>query len=161
MLSLKHPHKVERLISGNLHAALICIDDINLAFGNEELELLLFKLYNHVEQVGSKLIWACTNFEPHPFQRKDLNSRYRAMLSLQLSPYTLPEAELILKHYILQSQIAISDEACRLLLREYSRNLSALISKLREIDAYASSHKKKITLKICRDLIGGDLHQLD
>jgi chromosomal replication initiation ATPase DnaA len=160
-LSMKHPHLIDSLIQQSHFASLICIDDAQLAQQSPEHELLLFRLFNLSEQYGSKLLWSINHFQAQPFERKDLNSRFSSMLALDLCPYALSEMQLILKHYIIQSQIVISDEACALLLKEYTRNLSALISKLKEIDAYASSHKKKITQKICRDLIGSDLHQLD
>ncbi|MDC3180579.1 DnaA/Hda family protein [Gammaproteobacteria bacterium] len=160
-ISMKQPHKIESLIQQAHWAQLICIDDIQLATRSSEHEMLLFRLFNFSEQYGAKLLWSINCFDAKPFERKDLNSRFSSMLHLDLKPNTISEMQLILKHYALQSQIVISDEACALLLKEYTRNLSALISKLKEIDAYASSHKKKITQKICRDLIGSDLHQLD
>ena len=161
LLTLKQPGTIENMLKHDKWADLICIDDVQLAVGNENLELLLFRIYNKAEQTNSKLIWATSDLAQKPFSRKDLNSRYCAMLLLELNPYTIAEINLIVKHFILHSQIVISDDACKLLVKEYTRNLSALISKLKEIDAYANSQKKKITLKICRDLIGGDLHQLD
>lgn len=160
LINLKRPQHIENLLKKETLPQLVCIDDTQLATNNKELEVLLFRLYNHIEQSGKKMIWASRDFNLSPFSRKDLNSRYSAMLSLELHPNSPEENYLIIKHFIQQSQIVISNEACQLLIKEYNRDLSALTNKLKEISAYACSHKKKITLKICRNLIGYDLHQL-
>ena len=158
-VSVKNPAHLEALLSRPLSGELVCIDNVHLAAQHDDLEHLLFRIYNHAEMAGCKLVWSMQ--KSHQFSRKDLLSRQQSMLAIELLPYTPDETHAILLQYLSLSQSYIAPEICTLLIKKYTRNLSLLIGKLKEIEQYACSTQKKVTLKMAKELIFSDLHQLD
>ncbi|MCP8352148.1 DnaA ATPase domain-containing protein [Candidatus Synchoanobacter obligatus] len=157
-IPLRNPADIEMFFSQPIAGDLICIDDVHLATKHSDLEHNLFRLYNHAELSGSKLIWSKSS--QCQFQRKDLQSREQSMLSIQLLPYTPNETYQILMQHLEQSQSTISGDICQLLIKDYTRNISKLLCKLKEIEAYAHSTQKKVTMKMARELIQADIHPL-
>lgn len=158
-VSLKHPTTISALLSAKLTNTLVCIDDVHLAENHIDLENLLFKLYNHAELENCLLIWSTQ--KSTPFSRKDLQSRLQSMLSIQLKPYPPNDVLAITLQYLALTQSSIPSTVCEFLIKNYSRNIPKLISKLKEIEEHACSIQKKITLKMAKELIYKDLHQLD
>ena len=157
--SFTHPTDIEALLNKRLAGSLLCIDNIDLSPESPELEKLLFRLYNHVELEGCKMILGM-NKNPI-FTRKDLESRVSSMLSFKLLPYAPEEILNILLEHLQQSQSRMSPEICKMLIKEHSRSISKLISKINEIEEHACSLQKRVTLKMAKELIDADLHQLD
>ncbi|MEC7030246.1 MAG: DnaA/Hda family protein [Pseudomonadota bacterium] len=156
---LRNPADIEALLSRSLAGELVCIDGVHTASLHDDLEHTLFRLYNHAEMAGCKLIWSMhKNCE---FTRKDLVSRKQAMLSIELLPYNPDEILQILEHRVSRDQLFIPKEVCAFLIKNYTRNINQLISKAKEIEQYAYSVQKKVTLKMAKSLIFSDLHQLD
>lgn len=156
-ISLKRPTEIEKLLTRKLSDTLVCIDDIHLAAGHTDLEHILFKFYNHAEIEGCTLVWAQQTTDP--FLRKDLQSRLHAMLKIDLKSYTPTEILSILLQYLRETQSSIPASICEHLIKHYTRNIPRLLSKLKEIEDHAHSLQKKVTLKMCKELIE-DLHQL-
>ena len=156
-----HPIAIEQIIHYESKLNLICVDDIHLGTEKPELEHLLFRLYNYAEQRNIHMIWAINHGDVSPFSRRDLNSRLKAMLSIDLLPYTPAQTLAILMQHLQNSQSSLSQEVCQLLIHQYTRNLTDLINKAKEIEQHACSQQRKVTLKMCKELIGHDLHQLD
>jgi|GEM_PF-6293096 DnaA family protein len=156
--SLKRPTDIETILLRNLNGLLICIDDVELAQGHLELEHLLFKLYNQVELAGCLMVWGKQS--NIPFSRKDLQSRSQAMLKIQLLTYPPAETLMLLEQYLIETQSSIPLPICEYLIKNYTRNMTKLLIKIKEIEEHAYSLRKKITLKMCKELIE-DLHLLD
>ena len=158
-IPMRNPADIESLLTRPLSGELVCIDDVSNASTHDDLEHLLFRLYNHAELAGCKLIWSMN--KKQEFARKDLKSRQQAMLAIELIPYSLEEVHQIIMQYIHHAQSQITEDACKLLTKNYTRSIPKLISKIKEIEAHACSVQRKVTLKMVRDLISSDLHQLD
>lgn len=157
-IPMKNPIDLEALLERPLTGELICIDNVDKAATHSDLEHLLFRTYNHAEMAGCKLIWSAQS-TPN-FVRKDLTSRQQSMLSIDLMPYRPDEILNIIEQYVALSQSLIAPEICELLTKRYTRNLSQLIGKIKEIEQYACAVHKKVTLKMAKELIFSDFHQL-
>lgn len=158
-IPMRNPADIELLLTRPLSGELVCIDDVHNATLHDDLEHLLFRLYNHTELAGCKLIWSMN--KKNQFSRKDLMSRQQAMLAIELMPYSPDEVYQILLQHLNAIQSPMPEEVCGLLLKSYTRNLPKLISKVKEIEEHACSLHKKVTLKLAKELISSDLHQLD
>lgn len=158
-ISFNYPTDIEALLNQKLSGKLICIDDIDLSSGHSDLENMLFRLYNHAELEGCKMIWGMK--KSAIYTRKDLQSRVSSMLSIELMPYSPDETlEILMGHLtLIQSHIPI--DVCKLLIQKHSRHISRLISKVREIEQHSCLVQKRVTLKMVKELIDEDLHQLD
>ena len=158
-IPMRNPADIESLLSRSLTGELVCIDDIHNALLHDDLEHLLFRLYNHVELAGCKLIWSMRS--KIEFARKDLKSRQQSMLAIELFPYSIDEIHLILLNYLRSTQSQIPEDVCKVLIKNYTRSLPKLINKMKEIEEHACSLQKKVTMKMAKELISSDLHQLD
>ncbi len=158
-IPMRNPADIESLLSRPLAGELVCVDGVHAAALQDDLEHALFRLYNHAEMEGCKLIWSM--HKTCHFSRKDLISRQQAMLAIELLPYSPNEILKIMEHHINHDQLFIPKEVCDFLIKNYTRNINQLISKAKEIEQYACSIQKKVTLKMAKSLIFSDLHQLD
>lgn len=156
---MRNPADIEALLTRSLTGELICVDGVHTAALHDDLEHSLFRLYNHAEMAGCKLIWSM--HKNCQFSRKDLTSRQQAMLAIELLPYNPEEILQIFEQHIQQDQLFIPKEVCAFLIKYYTRNINQLMSKAKEIEQYACSVQKKATLKMAKSLIFSDLHQLD
>lgn len=156
--TLKRPTDIEAILHSKLPGTLICIDDVEKALHHQDLEHLLFKLYNHAELTGCLMIWGKQNNTP--FDRKDLQSRLQSMLQITLNAYTPREVLTILEQHLRETQSSVPLNICEYLIKHYTRSIPQLLSKIKEIEEHANSIQRKITLKMCKELTE-DLHQLD
>lgn len=157
-ISLKNPTEIESLLTRKLNNTLICVDDIHLAKDHSDLEHLLFKLYNHAELEGCLLIWAQQS--EGNVSRKDLQSRLQSMLRIGLNVYPPNEILAILLQYLQVNQSSISPAICEYLIKHYTRNVSQIIRKIKEIEQHALSIQKKVSLKMAKELTE-EFHLLD
>lgn len=144
----------KEMFNGLEQLSLICIDDVQVIAGNNELEESLFHLYNRVREANKTLLIA-GNVAPSALQIKlpDLLSRLGWGPVFHL--YELDDegkiAALQLRAKV--RGFELPEEVAQFLIRRSPRDMASLFALLDRLDEVSLSQHRKLTIPFVRDLL--------
>jgi DnaA family protein len=132
-------------------ADLLCLDDLEAVAGHNDWEVALFHCFNRLhDSKGHLLVASENNPAQSRIQLPDLCSRLATGLVYQLTNMTDTQKQQAL---ILQSQkrgLTMSTEVAQYLLRNYGRDMPALMAVLAQLDRASLQAKRKLTIPFVR-----------
>lgn len=139
------------ILQGLNQLDLICLDDIDVIFGNEQWELAIFHLYN--QYPNKLLISSSIAVSNEHILVPDLASRMQWGLTFELK--TLQDDDLIrlLKQYAMRQAMPVADVVYKYLINHYSRNTIQLIEFIKLLSNYSLEQKKKVSIKLVKELL--------
>ena len=141
-----------RLLAGLDSAALVCVDDVDHAAGDERWERAIFNLYNEIDASGSHLVFSgCSG--PMAMVLADLRSRLSAALMLQLAAPDDAQRRQVLQQRARELGFDLGEDVLNYLLSRQPRALAHLTALLEELDRYALSAQRRVTLALVREFL--------
>jgi DnaA family protein len=133
---------------------LICLDDIHAIAGNRSWEEALFHLFNRAKEQGSNLI-ITSDSSPSSLQINlpDLISRLASGTSYRLTPLDDTAKITLLTDKAKERGMDLSSDTASYILKNYSRNISSLLSFLDQLDQASLAAQRKLTIPFVRDLL--------
>ena len=134
---------------------LICLDDIHAIAGNRSWEEALFHLFNRAKEHGSNLI-ITSDSSPFSLQINlpDLVSRLASGSSYRLAPLDDTAKITLLIDKAKERGMDLSPDTASYILKNYSRNISSLLSFLDQLDQASLAAQRKLTIPFVRDQLG-------
>lgn len=136
------------------HIDIIALDDIDGVLSDPDWEEALFNCYNRVRDSASRLI-VTANTPPHFLRCKlnDLRSRLSWGLTWQVTPLNDDEKIQALILHAKTRGLELSQGIAQFLLRNYPRNMSALIRLLGHIDQAALTQQRRLTMPFIKETL--------
>lgn len=132
-----------------------CVDDIDRAVGDEQLERALFSLYREIEEAGSALVVSALGPPASlAWRLADIGSRFGAAHIYRLRELTEPEQMLALRQRAQQRGLQLPDETIRYLQRRFPRDMRSLCEVLDRLDAASLAEQRRITVPFVRQVLG-------
>lgn len=143
------------VLEGLASRAIVCIDDIDTVFGNEEWEQALFALCNQVTDANATLIVsAASSPRAANVQLPDLASRMQRLAVFQLNglddAQTIAALQLRSRHRGLE----LPDETAQWLIKRSRRDMASLYEVLDRLDTAALQAKRRLTVPFVREVLG-------
>lgn len=132
---------------------LLALDDVQCVAGHGVWEEALFHLFNQVQESRHVLVIA-GEFPVKQLGVKlpDLESRLLSNLHLKLSPLSSEEMAALLKKHAYDQGLMLSEEVLAYIFSRYPRDLGSLMQLLDRLSHLSLVQKKKITVKLVKDL---------
>lgn len=135
---------------------LVCVDDIDCIAGKPVWEEALFRCFNEVRAARGRLVVASsTALAALDLGLPDLASRLAWGVQLKLH---LPDDEQkreILRRRAQSLRIEVPDDVQRYLMTHGRRDLASLLRALERLKDAAFSDKRRITVPLAREILGG------
>lgn len=130
-------------------------DDVHLL--NNEAQIELFNLYNHLKATNGALITAGLHAPTQMQLRDDLATRLAWGLVYQLHPLSDHEKREALQQHATERGMKLPDEVVDYCLRYLRRDLPSLMATLEALDNWSLQTKKPITVPMLKKLLQLDL----
>lgn len=139
----------------DLHSLdIICLDDIDKIAGNAAWEEQLFYLYNQLLLHKKFLLVSAKTAPKHlNMQLPDLKSRLSSGLIYQLKSLSDADKRKVLQLHAVQRGLNLEDEVADYMLSHYSRDLTHLLTMLKELDIASLSSQRKLTIPFVKVVI--------
>lgn len=138
-----------------IDAELVAVDAVDAAFADRTRAEWLFAQINRQHDRGRALLLALRQMpEPGEVVLPDLLSRLMRCEKLSLAPHDDHARRSILLHRAEQAGIPLDPAAADHLLRHESRDLRALLARLKQLDREALARGRRITVPLVRDVAG-------
>ncbi len=135
------------MLQGLEDTQLVCLDDVNVAGGQQDWELGLFHFFNRIREKGNKLVLAADNSALNlNIQLADLKSRLSWGLTYHLLPLDDQQKISVLKLRAQQRGFDLSDEVAAYLLSRATRDMSELMELLQQLDYATLAQQRKLTI---------------
>jgi DnaA family protein len=136
------------------HMELVCLDDLHTIAGKQAWEEALFHLFNRVKEQGTNLI-VTSDCSPSNLQINlpDLTSRLTSGISYRLTTLNDSAKIYFLTDKAKERGMELSPETASYILKNYSRNIGALLELLDQLDRASLSAQRKLTIPFVRNLI--------
>ncbi len=133
---------------------LVCLDDVHYIAGDRVWEEALFHLFNRVREQGANLI-ITSDCGPSslPIHLPDLVSRLASGTSYRLEPLDDSNKKELLIDKARERGMELMPETAGYILKNHSRNISALLELLDRLDQASLAAQRKLTIPFIRDLI--------
>lgn len=142
------------MLEGIETMALVCIDDIDQAAGDEAWEEALFHAYNRFQQAGTCFILGShQSARQIDFRLKDLQSRIQGLLSLEIHPLSDLEKKPALQLRAANRGLTLPDEVADFLLRHYPRDMTNLVDALQRLDEASLVEKRRLTIPFVKEVL--------
>jgi DnaA family protein len=153
-LNILKDYSVECLDSLDEQAILL-IDDLETVAGNKEWELKLFELFNKIYDNGLTQVIITNNCPPADCQitLADLKSRLHWGLIMQIHEMNDSNKALFLNRYAASLGIKLEYTVIDYLLRQYSRDMTALLDIIQKLDQASLIAKRKITIPFINKIL--------
>lgn len=133
---------------------LICIDDIDVKFGDQAWEEALLHFYNRARDQGTRLI--VSSDQAPAFTRcvlADLRSRLSWGLTFEVCGLDDTQSLLALQMRAKNRGLELSDEVGHYLLTHYPRNMADLFSVLEKLDQASMIAKRRLTIPFVKEAL--------
>lgn len=143
------------VLEGLSDARTLCLDNLEVIFGDPDWEEAVFHLFNRMGDEGHQLVVSLT--EPpsaHPPVLSDLASRLGHGVILQLG---LPRDEdrlRILGDRAAERGLELPDDVSRYILRRASRHTGELLSILEQLDEGSLREQRRLTIPFVKQTLG-------
>ncbi|MEL7185531.1 MAG: DnaA regulatory inactivator Hda [Pseudomonadota bacterium] len=145
------PGAVEGLASREI----VCIDDIDQVFGDDEWEQALFALCNQVADVqGALVVSASTTPREADVRLADLASRMQRLAVFQVRELDDAETISALQLRSRHRGLELPDETAQWLIKRSRRDMASLYDVLDRLDAAALQAKRRLTVPFVREVLG-------
>jgi DnaA family protein len=132
---------------------LVCVDNIELAAGNNRLERLLFNLIEQTSQAGRALLTACGRpLAECAFLMADLVSRLQRATSYRLHPLTDNQKASAMRLRARQRGFALPEEVIGYVMKRLPRDTAALFALLDRIDRISLSEQRTVSIPLIKML---------
>jgi len=136
------------ILEGFENYDLICIDDIDYIYSNDEWEYSFFVIINKILENSTKIIYtSSTSLKSNKIKLKDLQSRLSWGLVFMINNPNDIIKEKILNKTIIENEYNISSDICSYLMKREDRDLASLLEVIHKIGNYSLSTNKKINVK--------------
>jgi DnaA family protein len=141
-------------LTGFERAAVLCVDDVDQAAGEEAWERALFKLFNAASEVATKLVFAAP-LAPRRIEWRldDWRSRAAACLVYQVQELDDAGRAEALRLRAAQRGLQLPQETADYLLKRLPRDLPSLCRLLDELDEAALVAQRRLTIPFIRDAL--------
>jgi len=145
------------ILEGMAGVDLVCIDDIELAFGSADWEEALFNLFNQIRQAQGRLIVA-SNASPQHAQigLNDLKSRLSSGLPLDLKPLSDSSTISALQVRAQQLGLELNHDVANYLITHFPRDLPNLWRIIDELDHASLSAQRKLTIPFLKSALSNN-----
>lgn len=144
-------------ILSELHALdVVCLDDVQNIVGEDEWEVALFHLINHVRDTGGKLVIAANQPSIQlAVQLGDLRSRILAAPVIETD--TLDDLQKIelLQGKAVRQGFELSEEVARFILSRTNRDIPSLIDLVARLELETLRYQKRVTIPFVKQVIEG------
>ena len=132
----------------------LIIDDIQYLSGKPKTQDTLFHIFNHQQQTGKQLIFAC---DKPPAELKDMEQRLISRFKWGLSAeMTLPDAETrrnILKRKAYNEGVELPDDVVNYIAEHIKTNIREMEGFLISLIARSSFNRKAITINFVKQMV--------
>jgi len=147
-----------QILEGLANLDLICIDDIDSLCGKTDWEEALFNLFNHIKQVGGRLIISSTVSPQHlQLTLNDLKSRLNSGLPLNLSALGDESTLQALQARAQKLGLELNRETANYLMTRFPRDLHTLWSLLHQLDKASLAAQRKLTIPFLKAALSKSL----
>ncbi|MDP8985071.1 MAG: DnaA regulatory inactivator Hda [Pseudomonadota bacterium] len=153
-LPLNRPALPPAVLGGFESCRVVCVDDVDAVAGNLAWERGLFRLFNDVAELGSRLVFAAGAAPRQlPWRLDDWRSRAAACVVYQLRE--LDDAGRIeaLRLRAAQRGLHLPQETADYLLRRMPRDLPSLFELLDHLDEASLVAQRRLTVPFIRDAL--------
>lgn len=143
------------VVDGLASREIVCIDDIDATFSNDEWEQALFALFNQVADAGGTLVVsASTAPREANVQLPDLASRMQRLAVFHVRELGDAETIAALQLRSRHRGLELPDETAHWLMRRSRRDMASLYDVLDRLDAAALQAKRRLTVPFVREVLG-------
>lgn len=147
-------HLSPEMFSGLDSVACVCIDDVDAIAGQRMWEEALFHLYNHMEAHQTRLILTANTIPSHlNLTLPDLTSRLNACMRFQILPLSDTDKLVVLQQRARAKGLELSEEVGNYVLNHYSRDLSALLTLLDQLDHASLASQRRLTIPFVKAVL--------
>ena len=146
--------RIAEALQGLAPAALLAIDDLDVALGERAAEVALFDLHNRARAAGSTMLYAASaTAAALPVGLPDLRSRLGQCIQLALPALSEPQRREVLRQRAARRGLLLEEPALDLLFQRVGRDLGTLTALLDRIDRASLAAQRRITVPFLRDLL--------
>ena len=146
-----------QILDGMGNIDLICIEDIELVYGNAEWEEALFNLFNQLRQAEGRLVISSnTSPQQSKVQLNDLKSRLSSGLPLNLKPLSDEGTIKALQAHAEKLGLELNHDIAKYLMNHYSRELASLWALLETLNQASLVAKRKLSIPFIKNVIGNN-----
>ena len=142
------------VLEGLEYVDLVCIDDLQMAVGDEAWERGLFNLVNASRAAGNRIAFAAVDA---PAMLKvslpDLASRLAWGAVFRLLPLQDDDKLVVLRHRAERRGFELPEEVGRYLLRNCPRDLGSLLNLLDRIEHATLAEQRRVTVPFIKQLL--------
>lgn len=147
-------YAADDICEGLEHAAIVCVDGIDLICGNRDWETALFHLFNRMRDAGTTMLMSSHTSPPSlPILLRDLKSRVLGSVVFHIK--SLDDAEkqqaLIMRAHL--RGMAMSDEVARFILSRAPRDMNNLFLLLNHLDEASIQQQRKLTIPFVKEAL--------
>lgn len=145
------------MLEGLEQMALVCIDDVQSLAGKADWENALFHFYNRARDRSTPLV-ITGNVPPTQLAigLNDLKTRLGWGLVVQLHDITDEVKLQVMRQRAKLRGMELSNEVGEFLLRRHSREMSALIHLLDELDRASLTEQRRLTIPFVKQFLEND-----
>ncbi|MEW5009829.1 MAG: DnaA regulatory inactivator Hda [Cycloclasticus sp.] len=157
-LPLKELQKFSpQILDGMGNIDLVCLEDIELVYGEAEWEEALFNLFNQLRQAEGRLVIS-SNASPQQSQAQlnDLKSRLCSGLPLNLKPLSDVGTIKALQAHALKLGLELTQDNAKYLISHYPRDLPSLWSQLEQLNQASLVAQRKLSIPFIKNTLKKD-----
>lgn len=133
----------------------LAIDNVHQL--DDDSQIALFNLFNHLRREGGRLLVAAPQAPAHLCLREDLRTRLGWGLIYRLTPLSDREKSAALTAQAQARALKLPAGAIDTLLRHLPRDMRTLSAFIVALDRYSLEHKRPVTLPLLRELLAQPL----
>jgi DnaA family protein len=135
---------------------LVCVDDLDHVAGNPVWEQALFRCFNEIRDAGGRLLVSSSQpLSLLPIQLPDLASRLAWGVRQNLQPPDDAGKLEVLQQRARTLRIEVPLDVQNYLMRYGRRDMAFLLNALERLKDAAFADKRKITVPLAREILGG------
>jgi DnaA-homolog protein len=135
---------------------LVCVDDLDYVAGNPVWEQALFRCFNEIRDAGGRLLVSSSQpLSSLPIQLPDLASRLAWGVRQNLQPPDDAGKLEVLQQRARTLRIEVPLDVQNYLLRHGRRDMAFLLNVLERLKDSAFADKRKISVPLAREILGG------
>jgi len=146
------------LLDGMENVDLVCLDNIESIYGNQEWEESIFNLFNRIKQLHGRLIISSASSPQQPGAiLNDLKSRLNSGLPLNLQALSDKSTIKALQYRAQKLGMELNHDAANYLITRFPRDLSSLWALLNKLDQASLSAQRKLTIPFLKSTLSDTL----
>jgi len=156
-IALEHlPQEAAAGLEGLQKLDLVCVDDLDSVAGDPVWEQALFRCFNEIRDArGRLLVSSARPLASLPLQLPDLKSRLAWGVRQNLQPPDDEGKLAVLQQRARTLRIEVPLDVQKYLLKYGRRDMASLLAALERLKDAAFVDKRKITVPLAREVLGG------